>query len=151
MSKKQFIGRATKNWSSDDGHDWEEKNRMINLLRSELALQGALFDETIFVNKTTFKWQREQPKNYPTKEALLLCWEIFKPDIIYPKFNLIIEMDGDFHFNTKKGVKRTTQRNQYYEYAEFKFVWYYSGNDNKEGTFMNLTDQEILAKFRQNL
>ncbi len=139
-----------KKWSSDDGHDWQEKNRMTNLLRTELGLQGGLYDETIFVNKTTFEWQTEQPTGYESKEDLMRCWEIFKPDLIYKKRNLIIEFDGDFHFNTAKGVRRTEQRNQYYEYASFRFVWYYSGNDNKEGTFMNLTDQDILAKFRQN-
>ena len=60
-------------------------------------------------------------------------------------------MDGDFHFNTKKGVRLTEKRNQYYEYMGVKFFWYYSGNDNKEGTFMALRNDEILAKFKQAL
>jgi len=151
MSKKQWINHSMKNWDSTDGHDWEEKNRMVNLLRTDLGLIGGLFDETIFVNKTTFKWQTTQPSVYENKEDLLRCWEIFKPDIIYKKHNLIIEMDGDFHFNTKKGVRQTEKRNQYYEYMGVKFVWYYSGNDNKEGTFMALRNDEILAKFKQAL
>ena len=45
--------------------------------------------------------------------------------------NLIIEIDGDFHFNTKKGVIQTNKRNQYYEYAGIRLIWYETKALNK--------------------
>jgi very-short-patch-repair endonuclease len=66
----------------------------------------------------------EQPAGYETKEALWRDWEVFKPDLLFPIKNLIIEIDGDFHFNTKKGVRQTNKRNEFYEYAGIKLIWY---------------------------
>jgi len=137
-----------KNWDSSDGHDWEEKKKCTEILNHFLGYRGALFDETIFVNKTTFEWQTKQPTGYESKEDLLRCWEVFKPDILIKKHNMIIEMDGDFHFNMKKGVKQTQKRNQYYEYMKIKFVWFYSGNENKEASFLNLSLSTILGKIK---
>ena len=123
---KQWIHRAQRGWDSTDGHDTGEKNRIATILRNTNIRHYPLFDETIFINKQTFKWVKEQPKGYSSKEDLLREWEVFKPDLFFPMKNLVIEIDGDFHFNTKKGVKQTNKRNEWYEYAGLKLIWYHA-------------------------
>ena len=123
---KQWIHRAQRGWDSTDGHDLGEKNRIATILRNNNIRHYPLFDETIFINKQTFKWVKEQPKGYSSKEDLLREWEVFKPDLFFPMKNLVIEIDGDFHFNTKKGVKQTNKRNEWYEYAGLKLIWYHA-------------------------
>lgn len=122
--KKMWIHRAQKEWSSDDGHDMNEKNRICELLRDNHIRHYPLLDQTIFINKQTFKWQMEQPKGYNSKEELWRDWEVFKPDLLFPTKNLIIEIDGLWHFNTKKGVKQTNKRNEYYEYTNIRLIWF---------------------------
>ena len=134
-----------KNWDSNDPHDWQEKQRVVNIIRDRTGLIGAVYDETIFVHKQTFEWTTIQPKGFKSKEELMRTYEIFKPDILYKKHNLIIELDGDFHFETEKGVRQTQKRNQYYEYMGVKFAWSYSGKSNKEASLMELSENTILA------
>jgi hypothetical protein len=121
---KQWIHRAQKNWDSTDGHDGEEKNRIAVILRNNNIRHYPLFDQVIFINKQTHLWVMQQPEGYTSKEELWRDYEIFKPDLFFPLKNLIIEIDGDFHFNTKKGVKQTNKRNEWYEYAGIKLIWY---------------------------
>ncbi len=122
--KKSFIHRAQKEWDSTDGHDMTEKNRIAVILRDNNIRHYPLFDQTIFINKQTHNWQMEQPSGYTSKEDLWRDWETFKPDLLFPKKNLIIEIDGDWHFNTQKGVKQTNKRNEYYEYAKIRLIWF---------------------------
>ena len=124
MIKKQWIHKALKEWDSTDGHDMNEKNRIAQSLRDSHISHYPLFDQTIFIHKQTFKWQQEQPTGYTSKEDLWRDWEIFKPDLLFAMKNLIIEVDGDWHFNTTKGVKQTNKRNEYYEYAGIRLIWF---------------------------
>ncbi len=133
LIKKQWIHNAQKDWDSTDGHDMNEKNRIAQILRDSHIRHYPLFDQTIFINKQTFKWQQPQPKNhsdpndhkpYNSKEDLWRDWEVFMPDLLFPMKNLIIEIDGLWHFNTAKGVKQTNKRNEYYEYAGIRLIWF---------------------------
>jgi len=121
---KQWIHRAQKDWDSTDGHDNNEKNRIAVILRNNNIRHYPLFDQVIFINKQTHKWVMQQPKGYISKEDLWRDYEIFKPDLLFPKKNLIIELDGEFHFNSEKGVKQTNKRNEYYEYAGIRLIWF---------------------------
>jgi len=122
--KKQWIHKAQKEWDSTDGHDMNEKNRIAQILHDSHVRHYPLFDQTIFINRQSHSWQQEQPKGYKSKEELYRYWEIFKPDLLFPMKNLIIEVDGNWHFNTHKGVKQTNKRNEYYEYAGIRLVWF---------------------------
>ncbi len=125
--KKQWIHKAQKDWDSTDGHDMNEKNRIAKIFReSNISHYHPIFDETIFINKQNFKWIREQPHGYTSKEDLWRDWDVFKPDLLFAQKNLIIELDGNYHFNTAKGVKQTNHRNEMYEYAGIRFIWYYT-------------------------
>jgi len=124
--KKSWIHKAQKDWDSNDGHDLLQKNRICEILRDNHIRHYPLIDQTIFINKNTFSWQMEHPKGYRSKEDLWKDWEVFKPDLLFPQKNLIIELDGPFHFNTAKGVRQTNKRNQYYEYAGIRLIWYYT-------------------------
>ena len=37
--------------------------------------------------------------------------------------SLEIEIEGNWHLNTKKGIKQTNKRNSDYEYAKIKLLW----------------------------
>ena len=122
--KKSFIHRAQKDWDSTDGHDMNEKNRIAEVLRNNKIRHYPLFDQTIFIDKQTFKWTQTHPLGYTTKAELWRDWEVFMPDLLFTHKNLIIEVDGDWHFNTHKGVKQTNKRNEYYEYAGIRLIWF---------------------------
>jgi len=121
---KSFIHKAMKDWDSSDGHDSEEKNRIALILR-KLRFYP-VFDRTIFINKQNHTWTDEHPRGYNSKADLLRDYEVFIPDILIKKYNMIIELDGNFHFNTKKGVRQTNKRNEYYEYAGIRLIWFHS-------------------------
>lgn len=122
--KKSWIHKAQKDWDSTDGHDMNEKDRISKILRNAEIRHYPLLDETIFISKQTHKWQREHPEGYTSKEDLWRDWETFKPDMLFPMKNLIIEIDGDWHFNSSKGVKQTNKRNEWYEYAGIRLIWF---------------------------
>ena len=120
IGKKMWITKAMKDW--EDGHDLDAKNRIANLIRKNNIHHFPLFDETIFINKNNFSWTRQHPTGFNTKEELSRQWAVFMPDMLYYTKNLIIEIDGDFHRNTQKGIKQTKRRNQYYEYAGIRLI-----------------------------
>ena len=99
--KKSFIHRAQKEWDSTDGHDMNEKNRIAVILRDNHIRHYPLFDQTIFINKQTHKWQMIQPEGYTSKEDLWRDWETFMPDLLFPK-----------------------KKNEYYEYAGIRLMWF---------------------------
>jgi len=119
---KQWIHKAMKEWDSTDGHDLKQKNRIARIIRNNNLHHFPLFDTTIFINKTDFTWTKVHPEGFNNKEELLRQWQPFMPDIFFPLKKTIIELDGDFHRNTAKGVKQTKLRNQHYEYAELKLI-----------------------------
>lgn len=138
MSSKQFINKAMKDWDSSDGHDNAQKNRIARLLQDKHLRHYPLFDQTIFINNNDFQWTKTQPQGFISKEELLRQWRPFRPDLLFPLKNLIIEIDGDFHTNTTKGVKQTKLRDQYYEYAGIKLVKFVASELNK------MSDEELL-------
>lgn len=121
---KSWIHKAMSDWDSTDGHDMDDKNRIALILR-KLHFYS-VFDRTIFINKQNHSWTDIHPKGYASKKDLLKDYEVFIPDILIKKYNMVIELDGSFHFNTKKGIKQTNKRNQYYEYAGIRLIWFYS-------------------------
>ena len=124
MGKKQWIHHAMKNWDSTDAHDSEEKARISKIIHDNNLHHFPLYDETIFINKTDFSWTKIHPEGFTSKEDLMRQWAVFKPDMLFPLRNLIIEIDGSFHTDSEKGAKRTKLRNSYYEYAGIKLLIY---------------------------
>jgi len=141
----QYIHKAMKNWSSDDGHDLNEKDRISKIIRNNSLHHFPLLDETIFINKQTFYWTKTHPTGYKSKEHLLLDWRVFKPDMLFPLKNLIIEIDGTFHTNTTKGVKQTKLRNQYYEYSGIKLIIF------DPAVMKKMSDKKLLAELKARL
>jgi len=143
--KNQYIHQAMKEWDSTDAHDWKQKDRIAWLIRENNLHQFPLYDQTIFINKTTFDWRKTQPTGFESKEELLLKWAVFIPDMLYPLRNMIIEIDGDWHTNTTKGVKQTKRRNQYYEYAGIKLIIFVTKELNK------MSDKKLLEVLRNRI
>jgi len=141
--KRQWMHRAMKNWG--DAKDAQEKNRLAWIIKENNLHHFPLFDQTIFINKTDFTWTKEHPTGYQSKEELARAWAVFMPDLFFPLRKTIIEIDGSFHFNSEKGVKRTKLRNQYYEYAGLKLITV-TPEDMKE-----ISDDELLTFLKQRL
>jgi len=140
---KSWIHLAQKEWR--DAHDTKQKDRLAWIIRDNNLHHFPLFDETIFINKTTFHWTKIHPQIFHSKEELLLQWAVFMPDLLFPLRNLIIEIDGDWHTNTEKGVKQTKRRNDYYEYAGIKLITFVT----KELDKMN--DKELLQILKEKI
>lgn len=136
------MRRAMNNWDSTDAHDLEPKKRIADILRAKYGYR-CVFDRTIFIDKTTFQVHLEQPMECLTKQEVLSKYEIFIPDILIKTVSgfKIVELDGSFHFENSKGVRRTNKRNEYYEYANIKLVWFYTPTLNKMST------DEIITTF----
>ena len=139
MKSKSFIQYAMKNWDSNDAHDNVQKNRLQKILKKHFNL-SCLFDSTIFISKHNFTWSVVQPND--TKEEILKNYYIHKPDILIKNPPIIIELDGFFHFNTKKGVNQTQLRNQNYSNMNVKFISFFTNQFNK------ITDVEIVNKIK---
>lgn len=128
---KAFINKAMDNWDSNDPHDSEQKIRISNIIHDHRLDLHPLFDETIFIHKLSMIWTRTHPAGYESKQDMLREWEVFRPDVLFPEKNAIIELDGDWHFKTKKGVKQTNKRNEWYEYVGLDLTWYYTPDFDK--------------------
>ena len=140
---KQWIHQAQKEW--EDAHDTKEKLRLTRIIKENNIHHYPLYDETIFINKTTFEWSKIHPKGFQSKEELSLKWAVFMPDMLFPLRNMIIEIDGDWHYNTEKGVKQTKRRNQYYEYAGIKLITFVTKELNK------MSDKKLLQLIKEKI
>jgi len=140
---KQWIHQAQKEWT--DAHDTKQKDRLAWIIRDNTLHHFPLFDETIFIHKTSFGWTKIFPTGYADKEQFLRVWAVFKPDLLFPLRNLIIEIDGDWHTNTEKGVKQTKRRNQFYEYAGIKLITFVTNELNK------MSDKELLEILKEKI
>lgn len=120
MMKSQWIWRAMAEW--EDAHDLEAKSKVSRVMREQLHL-FTVFDLPIFINKFTHQCQLEQPECYESREAILKDYIVHLPDLFNKKHGIVVEIDGNWHFNTKKGVRTTNQRNEDYELAGIKLIW----------------------------
>jgi len=134
-----------KEWDSTDAHDNKQKDRLAWIIKKNKLHHFPLFDQTIFIHNNTFHWTKEFPTGYKTKEIFLTQWSPFKPDMLFPLRNLIIEIDGDWHTNTAKGVKQTKRRNQYYEYAGIKLITFVTKELDK------MSDKKVLELLKQKI
>lgn len=127
MKGKGFMHRAMKNWDSTSAHDEMPKIRVQEILRAKWDYR-VTFDRTIFIDKGTFEVHLEQPKECLTRQEVLSKYYIHIPDIFVKTQHgyKIVELDGDVHFNSTKGVKNTNLRNEHYDYAGIKYVWFYT-------------------------
>jgi len=140
---KKWIRQAQKEWT--DAHDTKQKDRLAWIIKGNNLHHFPLFDETIFINKTTFEWTKIHPVGFKSKEELLLKWAVFMPDMLFPLRNMIIEIDGEWHTNTEKGVKQTKRRNQHYEYAGIKLITFITKELNK------MSDKKLLEVLRSRI
>jgi len=143
MGNKQWIHLAQKEW--EDAHDTKQKLRLTRLIKENNIHHYPLYDETIFIHKTTFEWTKIHPKGFHSKEELSVQWAVFMPDMLFPIRNMIIEIDGDWHTNTEKGVKQTKRRNQYYEYAGIKLITFITKELNK------MSDKKLLQVLKEKI
>lgn len=135
MSKKQWTNHAMKSWGS--ANDEMPKDRIQRLLHT-LGI-GVVFDETIFINKLDFTYTNIQPKA-KSKAEIWSKYEIQVPDIISLEDKVIVELDGDVHTDTAKGVKRTKFRNGLYRNMDVRFIQF----NTKE--MMSQDDETVLQQ-----
>jgi len=141
MMENQWIYRAMKEW--DDSHDLAIKQRITRIVKERLDLY-VVYDQVIFINKESRRWQKEQPPQYLTKSELLADWDVQIPDILNAKHNIVIEIDGDVHWKNRKAVKNTNRRNQNYEMAGLRLVWLFTSE-------CDCTDDELYGKIMRQL
>lgn len=121
MMANQWMWHAMKKW--EDAHDLELKNKVARVLHKRLNYPS-FFDRTIFIKRNDYlTWTDLHPTGYKSKEALLRDWWVQNPDVLVKRHGLIVEIDGDWHFNSPKGIKLTNARNEHYDIAGLRLVW----------------------------
>ena len=106
----------------DSAHDSECKQILSRVLKDDLHIYTT-FDQILFINKTTGAVTYEQPPECLSKEDVYANYEVHLPDLFSKPHALAVEIDGDWHFNTKKGIKQTNKRNEDYDFAKIKLLW----------------------------
>ncbi len=139
MTGKGWMHRAMKDWDPSSAKDEDAKVRVQDVLRAKWGYK-CVFDRTIFIDKNSFTIHTEQPKDCTSKEDVYKKYYIHIPDILIRTVSgtKVVELDGDVHFNSSKGVKNTNLRNEHYEYANIKLVWFYTP------TLMKMSTEEII-------
>ena len=118
-----FIHRANKLATTEI--DLIDKARIQNILREYFGVP-ALMDEVIYIEKKTGKIGSPDPKIYRSKEEVWHDYFVQLPDLqinVLPK-PTVVEIDGDVHWQNKKAIKRTNERNLHYEQAEITMLWF---------------------------
>lgn len=119
MVKTQWIHKARKEMVND--YDTNEKDRVRKILRKDFGLH-ALQDETLFFDRVSgndvFLPAKSRSKDYIFKKYF-----VHNPDLIVKDHRIIVEIDGDIHWQNAKASKATNLRNEHYEAAGFKLIW----------------------------
>jgi len=129
----------------EDAHDLDAKNKVSRVMRERLHL-FTVFDKPLFISKVTHQVQLEQPDCYDSRESILKDYVVHLPDLFNKKHCIVVEIDGDWHFNTRKGVRQTNQRNEDYELAGIKLVWLTSAEvkDSEEYDLGNMILSQMI-------
>jgi len=119
LVKTQWIHKARKEMVND--YDTDEKDRVRKILYTDFGLH-ALQDEILFFDRETgmdvFLTESTQSKDYVFKKFF-----VHRPDLLIKDHRIIVEIDGDIHWQNSKVVKATNARNEHYETAGFKLIW----------------------------
>jgi len=118
-NKRRFVHEADK--KREEEQDLMDKAKIARVLKGYFGLSCIYHDLFIGIHKRHRYWMRELTEKQLESNEF---WP-HKPDLIVTnsKQPMIIEIDGDYHFNTKRGIKQTNDRNQHYELAGVKLVW----------------------------
>jgi len=102
-------------------YDTNEKDRVRRILLTDYGLH-ALQDELLFFDRVTgndvYLNQERQTKEYVFKKYF-----VHRPDLLVKDHRIIIEIDGDIHWQNSKAAKATNIRNEHYEAAGFRLIW----------------------------
>ena len=119
MPKTQWIHKARKEMVND--YDTNEKDRVRKILRKDFGLH-ALQDETLFFDRATGD-DKFLPSKSRSKDYIFKKYFVHKPDLLVKDHRIIVEIDGDIHWQNSKAAKATNLRNEHYEEAGFKLIW----------------------------
>ena len=143
MSKAQWRNEARKNQQGES--DLYEKQKVAKLLRHHFGLYCIFHDLSLAIHKEE-RWYARVLTESQYHSGLFYT---HKPDLIVPDSSplIVIEIDGDVHWQNSKSVRNTNERNEHYDFAGFRFVWLTSQEvDNTDELLLKIL-QEKLAKF----
>ena len=141
MVKTQWIHKARKEMVND--YDTDEKDRVRKILHKDFGLH-AIQDETLFFDRETGE-DKFLPPTTLTKQYIFKKYFVHRPDLLLRDHRIIVEIDGDIHWQNSKASKATNARNEHYEDAGFKLIWLTRDEVRKLG------DNELTALIRQRL
>jgi len=124
MIKTSFIHKAMKNRDSNvDVDDIDKVRRLLGTYFDIHALEPL---QPLFFNKLTGTLTRLEQQQFKSKEQIARNYHIFNPDLTFTHRDnqWVAEIDGDVHWQNSKSVKRTNLRNETYETAGIKMLWF---------------------------
>ena len=101
--------------------DLMDKAKIARVMKGYFGLSCIYHDLFIGIHKRHRYWINELTKEQLESNEF---WP-HKPDLIVTnsKIPMIIEIDGEYHFFTKRGINQTNERNKHYELAGIKLIW----------------------------
>lgn len=101
--------------------DLDEKGRIAGILKKHFDL-NMLTDEVLFFSKSTGK-MIDLPMSR-SKEELLKNYYVHNPDGYIKTHEIVVEIDGNVHWQNTHAVKNTNKRNQHYGDAKLTMLWF---------------------------
>jgi very-short-patch-repair endonuclease len=117
-----FIHHAIKNAKSEV--DFDNKALVQTMLSQNFGIPS-LQGEVLFINRNTGNLDFVNQSKFKSKEEIFEKYFVHFPDLIIKVFKVtvVVEIDGDVHWQNNRAIKRTNERNEHYELANIKMLW----------------------------
>lgn len=117
--KTSFIHKARREQEGEA--DLEQKQRISTILNHHFGFACIFHDLTLGIHKIE-KWHTRELTQEQMESG---DFYLHKPDMIVTNSSpiIIVEIDGDVHWQSSRAVKRTNLRNEHYESSRLRFLW----------------------------
>jgi len=135
LSNAQWRNEARKKQEGES--DLFQKNKVARIVRNYFGLPCIFHDCSLAIHKKQHWYAQALNESQFHSGAF---WR-HKPDLIVPSSKplIVIEIDGDVHWQNKKSIENTNKRNDHYEQAGFRFIWLTSREvDNTDEMLLNI-------------
>lgn len=123
--------------------DLNLKKNISTVLYKYFGLTTIFHEVYIGIHKRKRYWVRDLTREqYDSND-----FHIHHPDMLVTNHSppIIIEIDGDWHFLSRKGPKQTNERNQHYELGGIKLVWLTDKDaDNNDTVLAGILAEKLL-------
>jgi len=143
LSSAQWRNEARKKQEGES--DLEQKQKVARIMRTHFGKYCIFHDLSLAIHKEE-RWYARVLTESQYHSGLFYT---HKPDLIVPDSSplIVIEIDGDVHWQNTKSVRNTNERNEHYEFAGFRFIWLTSREVDNSDELLAYILGEKLSKY----